>query len=36
MSNQKGLVQRIERMLEDGLGDVFARVFGGSIVAAEL
>ena len=36
MSNQKGLVQRIERMLEDGLGDVFARVFGGSIVPAEL
>ena len=36
MSNQKGLVQRIERMLEDGLGDVFARVFGGSVVPAEL
>ena len=36
MSNQKGLVQRIERMLEDGVGDVFARVFGGSIVPEEL
>lgn len=36
MSNQRGLVQRIERMLEDGVGDVFARVFGGSIVPQEL
>ncbi len=36
MSNQKGLVQRIERMLEDGVGDAFARVFGGSVVPAEL
>ena len=36
MSNQKGLVQRIERMLEDGVGDVFARVFGGSIVPQEV
>lgn len=36
MSNQKGLVQRIERMLEDGVGDVFARVFGGSIVPQEI
>lgn len=36
MGNQKGLVQRIERMLEDGVGDVFARVFGGSIVPQEL
>lgn len=36
MGNQKRLVQRIERMLEDGVGDVFARVFGGSIVPQEL
>jgi hypothetical protein len=36
MSNQRGLVQRIERMLEDGVGDAFARVFGGSIVPQEL
>ena len=36
MANQKGLVARIERMLEDGVGDVFARVFGGSIVPQEV
>lgn len=36
MVNQKGLVQRIERMLEDGVGDAFARVFGGSIVPQEV
>lgn len=36
MANQKGLVQRIERMLEDGVGDAFARVFGGSIVPQEV
>ena len=36
MGNQKGLVQRIERMLEDSVGDAFARVFGGSIVPAEV
>lgn len=36
MNNQKGLVQRIERMLEDGVGDAFARVFGGSVVPQEL
>ena len=36
MGNQKGLVQRIERMLEDGVGDAFARVFGGSIVPEEI
>ena len=36
MSNQRGLVQRIERMLEDGVSDVFARVFGGSIVPQEV
>lgn len=36
MTNQKGLVQRIERMLEDGVGDAFARVFGGSIVPQEV
>ncbi len=32
MSNQRGLVQRIERRLENTVGDAFARVFGGSIV----
>ncbi len=36
MGNQRGLVHRIERMLEDGVGDAFARVFGGSIVPQEL
>lgn len=36
MASQKGLVQRIERMLEDGVGDAFARVFGGSIVPEEV
>ncbi len=36
MGNQKSLVQRLERMLEDGVGDVFARVFGGSIVPQEV
>ena len=36
MNNQKGLVKRIERMLEDGVGDAFARVFGGSVVPQEL
>lgn len=36
MSNQKGLVQRIERRLENTVGDAFARVFGGSIVPQEV
>ena len=36
VGNQKGLAARIERMLEDGVGDAFARVFGGSIVPAEV
>ena len=36
MNNQKGLVKRIERMLEDSVGDAFARVFGGSVVPQEL
>lgn len=36
MGNQKGLVQRIERKLEDTVGDAFARVFGGSIVPQEV
>ena len=36
MGNQRGLVQRLERMLEDGVGDAFARVFGGSIVPQEV
>jgi hypothetical protein len=36
MGNQKGLVQRIERMLEHGVSDAFARVFGGSIVPQEV
>jgi|KBSSwiStaDraftv2_1062776.scaffolds.fasta_scaffold03816_6 hypothetical protein len=31
-----GLVDRIERRLEAGVGDVFARVFGGSIVPEEV
>jgi hypothetical protein len=34
--NQKGLAARIERLLEDSVGDAFARVFGGSIVPAEV
>ena len=33
---QKGLVQRIERKLENTVGDAFARVFGGSIVPEEV
>jgi hypothetical protein len=36
MSNQRGLVQRIERRLENTVGDAFARVFGGSIAPAEV
>ncbi|MGY4708379.1 FhaA domain-containing protein [Mycolicibacterium sp. CBM1] len=36
MSNQKGLVQRIERKLENTVGDAVARVFGGSIVPQEV
>ncbi|MBU3750475.1 MAG: DUF2662 domain-containing protein, partial [Mycobacterium sp.] len=36
VGNQKGLAQRFERMLEDGVGDAFARVFGGSIVPQEV
>jgi len=36
MVNQRGLVQRIERKLEDAVGDAFARVFGGSIVPQEV
>ncbi|MCB1292132.1 MAG: DUF3662 domain-containing protein [Mycolicibacterium sp.] len=36
MGNQRGLAQRIERMLEDGVGDAFARVFGGPIVPQEI
>lgn len=36
MSSQKGLVQRIERKLEAGVGDAFARMFGGSIVPQEI
>ncbi len=36
MGNQKGLAARIERMLEDSVGDAFARVFGGAIVPAEV
>jgi len=36
MGNQKGLVRRIERKLEDSVGDAFARVFGGPIVPAEV
>ena len=36
MGGQRGLVQRIERKLEVSVGDAFARVFGGSIVAQEV
>jgi hypothetical protein len=36
MGSQKGLVQRIERKLEETVGDAFARVFGGSIVPQEV
>ncbi|OBJ68171.1 FhaA domain-containing protein [Mycobacterium sp. 1274756.6] len=36
MSSQKGLVQRLERKLEATVDDVFARVFGGSIVPQEI
>ena len=36
MANQRGLVQRIERKLEDSVGDAFARVFGGSVVPQEV
>jgi hypothetical protein len=36
MNGQRGLVQRIERKLEDAVGDAFARVFGGAIVPEEL
>jgi len=36
MGNQEGLVRRIERKLEDSVGDAFARVFGGSIVPQEV
>jgi hypothetical protein len=36
VGNQRGLAHRIERMLEDGVGDAFARVFGGSIVPQEV
>ncbi len=36
VGNQKGLAARIERLLEDSVGDAFARVFGGSIVPAEV
>ena len=34
--NQRGLVRRLERMLEDGVSDAFARVFGGSVVPQEV
>ncbi|MEI6699380.1 MAG: DUF3662 domain-containing protein, partial [Mycobacteriaceae bacterium] len=36
MANQRGLVHRIERKLEDSVGDAFARVFGGSVVPQEV
>lgn len=36
MNGRKRLVQRVERKLEAAAGDVFARVFGGSIVPQEL
>ena len=36
MVNQRGLAQRLERRLEDGVGDAFARMFGGAIVPQEV
>jgi hypothetical protein len=36
VSDHMGLVDRIERRLEAGVGDVSARVFGGSIVPGEV
>ena len=36
MGDQKGLAARLERILEDGVADAFARVFGGAVVPAEL
>ena len=36
MGDQRGLVQRIERRLEDGVGDAFARMFGGPVVPEEV
>ena len=35
-SGTMGLVERFERKLEDSVGNAFARVFGGSIVPAEV
>ena len=36
MSNQRGPLSRLERALEGAVGDLFARVLGGSIVPTEL
>lgn len=36
MSNQRGLVHRLERTLETTVGDAFARIFGGAIVPEEV
>ena len=36
MGDQKGLAARLERILEDSVGDAFARVFGGAVVPQEL
>ncbi|HEX7322101.1 MAG TPA: FhaA domain-containing protein [Mycobacterium sp.] len=36
MDDQRGLVQRLERRLEDAVGDAFARMFGGAVVPGEL
>ncbi|KAA8966510.1 FhaA domain-containing protein [Mycobacterium sp.] len=36
MGSQKGLVRRVERKLESSVEDVFARIFGGSIVPEEV
>ncbi|WP_118913727.1 DUF3662 and FHA domain-containing protein [Mycobacterium shigaense] len=36
MGSQKGLAARIERKLEASVGDVFARLFGGSVVPQEV
>ena len=36
MGDQRGLAARLERILEDSVGDAFARVFGGAVVPQEL
>ena len=36
MGTQEGLAQRIERLLEKGVGDAVARVFGGAVIPQEV